>query len=112
MTEFLILYNAPTSLKDKCKDMSEDDMSKMMQAWMSWAEKCGDHLVDMGAPIANAKRLDTSGTTISNSESGGYSIMQADNVAKIEELLKENPHLQWGEGCYIEIHEKMPLPKC
>ena len=64
------------------------------------------------APIANAKRLDTSGTTTSNSESGGYSIMQADNVAKIEELLKQNPHLQWGEGCYIEIHEKMPLPKC
>ena len=112
MTQFLVLYLAPASLKDKCKDMSEEDMSKMMQSWMSWAEKCGEHLVDMGAPIANAKRLDTSGSTSSDSEAGGYSIMQADSVTKIEELLKDNPHLSWGEGCYIEIHEKMPLPKC
>ena len=112
MTEFLILYHAPASLKDKHKDMSQDDMSKMMQAWMSWAESCGENLVEMGAPVGNAKRLDTSGTTSSNSEAGGYSIMQADSVAKIEELLKNNPHLQWGEGCYIEIHEKLPLPKC
>ena len=44
------------------------------------------------------KRLDPSGTTTSNSETGGYSIMQANNVAKIEELLKDNPHLSWGEG--------------
>ena len=38
--------------------------------------------------------------------------MQADNVAKIEELLKENPHLGMGDGSHVEIHEKMPLPKC
>ena len=112
MTEFLILYHAPKSLEDKCKNMSKEDMSKMMQAWMKWAEKCGEHLLDMGSPIANAKRLDTSGSTPSSSEAGGYSIMKADSATKIEELLKENPHLAWGEGCYIEIHEKMPLPKC
>lgn len=112
MTEFLVLYLAPKSAQEKCKDMSQEDMSKMMQAWMTWAENCGDHLVDMGAPIANGKRLDTSGSTTSGSEAGGYSIMQADSVTKIEELLKNNPHLAMGEGSYIEIHEKMPLPKC
>ena len=112
MTEFLILYNAPKSLQHNCEDMSEENMSKIMQSWMKWAEACGDHLLDLGAPLANGKRLDTSGITVSNSEVGGYSIMQADNVAKIEDLLKDNPHLAWGEGCYIEIHEKLPLPKC
>ena len=112
MTEFLILYLAPKSAQEKCKDMSQEEMSKMMQAWMTWAENCGDHLVDMGAPITNGKRLDTSGSTSSSSEAGGYSIMQADSVTKIEELLKSNPHLAMGEGSCIEIHEKMPLPKC
>ena len=112
MTEFLVLYHAPKSLHEKHKDMSEEDMSKMMQAWMKWAESCGEHLLDRGAPVANARRLDTSGSTSSSSEAGGYSIMQADSITKIEELLKNNPHLEWGEGCYIEIHEKMPLPKC
>jgi len=92
--------------------MSPDELSKMMEAWTKWVEKCGEHLLDMGAPLANGKGLDTTGSTASSSDVCGYSIMQADNVAKIEELLKENPHLNFGEGSNIEIHEKMPLPKC
>jgi len=112
MTEFIVLYKAPKSAADTCKNMSPDEMSKMMEAWMKWVENCGEHLLDMGAPLANGKRLDTTGSTSSSSEVCGYSIMQADNVAKIEELLKENPHLNFGEGSNIEIHEKMPLPKC
>jgi len=112
MTEFLVLYHASKSAKEKFGEMSPEEMSKTMEAWMKWAENCGEHLVDMGAPLGNGKHLDTTGSTSSSSEVGGYSIMQADNVAKIEELLKENPHLKWGNGFYAEIHEKMPLPKC
>ena len=112
MTEFIVLYSAPKSAKEKMHQMPPDEMSKVMQAWMKWAESCGEHLVDMGSPLGNGKHLETSGSTSSSSEIGGYSIMQADNVAKIEELLKGNPHLTWGDGFYIEIHEKMPLPKC
>ena len=92
--------------------MSPDEMSKMMESWMKWATNCGDHLVDMGSILGNGKHLDTSGSTSSSSDVKGYSIMQADNVAKIEELLKENPHLGMGSGSHVEIHEKMPLPKC
>jgi len=112
MTEFIALYYAPKSAEDKCKDMNPEEMSKMMEAWMKWAENCGQHLADMGSPLSNGKRLDTSGSTSSGSEVKGYSIMQADNVTKVEELLKENPHLGWGDVFYIQIHEKMPLPKC
>ena len=112
MTEFIVLYYAPKSAQDKCKNMSPDEMSKMMEAWMKWATNCGDHLVDMGSILGNGKHLDTSGSTSSSSDVKGYSIMQADNVAKVEELLKENPHLGMGDGFHIEIHEKMPLPKC
>ena len=48
MTEYIILYNAPKSLQHNCENMSEEDMSKMMQAWMKWAENCGEHLLDLG----------------------------------------------------------------
>ena len=112
MTEFTVIYYAPKSAQDKCKDMSPDEMSKMMEAWMKWVESCGEHLIDMGSPLSNGKHLDTTGSTPSSSEVCGYSIMQADNVAKIEELLKENPHLGMGAGFHVEIHEKMPIPKC
>ena len=112
MTEFIVLYFASKSAQDKCKDMSPDEMSKMMEAWMKWVKNCGEHLVDMGSMLSNCKHLDTTGSTSSSSEVCGYSIMQADNIAKIEELLKENPHLGMGDGVHVEIHEKMPLPKC
>ncbi len=108
MTEFIILYNLPKSAHNKCKDMSPDEKSKMIDAWVKWAENCGKHLIDLGAPLGNGKHLDTTGSTSSSSEVGGYSIMQADDIAKIEELLKENPHFKIGDGFYIEIHEKMP----
>ena len=112
MTEFIVIYYAPKSAQDKCKDMSPDEMSKMMEAWMKWAENCGEHLVDMGSILGNGKHLDTSGSISSSSEVGGYSIMQADNVAKVEELLKENPLHGYCDGFYFEIHEKMSCPKC
>jgi len=36
--------------------------------------------------------------------------MHADTVVKSKEL-RDNPHLTWGEGWYIEVHEKMLLLK-
>jgi hypothetical protein len=33
-------------------------MEEGMKAWMMWAEKCGDRLVDFGTPLANGLKLD------------------------------------------------------
>jgi hypothetical protein len=110
MTEFIVIYYAPTSAIEKTHNMSPEDMKKGMEAWMKWAEKCGEHLVDMGAPLGKGQRIDTSGTT-GKTEVVGYSVLQADSIAEAEDLLKEHPHLEWADGCYIEVHEKMPLPK-
>ncbi len=101
MTEFLALYHASKAAKEKFGEMSSEEMSKTMEAWMKWAQNCGEHLIDMvggGAPLGNGKHLETSGSTPSSSEVGGYSIMQADNVVKIEELLKDNPHLTYSSS--------------
>ena len=59
MTEFIVIYNAPKSAQDKCKNMSPDEMSKMMEAWMKWVENCGEHLIDIGTPLSKGKHLDT-----------------------------------------------------
>ena len=110
MTEFIVIYYSPQSAMEKMKNTSPEDMKKGMEVWMKWAEKCGEHLVDMGAPLVGGKHIDTSGNTSSKTEVSGFSILQADNMAKAEELLKDHPHLAWADGCYIEVHEKMPLP--
>ena len=52
-----MIYNAPKSAQDKCKDMSPDEMSKMMEAWMKWVKNCGEHLVDMGSMLSNSNIL-------------------------------------------------------
>ena len=111
MAEFIVVYYAPQTAMEKMKNTSPEDMKKGMESWMKWAEKCGEHLVDMGAPLANGKRIDASDTiTPSKTEVGGYSVLKADSMAKVAELLKGHPHLKWADGCYIEVHEKMPLP--
>ena len=111
MTEFIVIYYAPQSAIEKMHSMSPEDMKKGMEGWMKWAEKCGKHLVDMGAPLGKGQHIDASGTTLSKTEVTGYSILQADSMAKAEELLNGHPHLGWTDGCYIEVHEKMPLPQ-
>jgi len=95
----------------KTHNMSPEDMKKGMEAWMKWAEKCGEHLVDFGAPLGPRQQINTSGTSPSKTEVTGYSILQADSMAEAEGLLKGHPHLEWADGCLIEVHEKMPLPK-
>jgi len=78
---------------------------------MKWVEKYGEHLVDMGAPLGNGQRIDASGTASSKAKVAGYSILQADSMAEAEELLKGKPHLGWEDDRFIEVHEKIPLPK-
>jgi hypothetical protein len=112
MAEFIVIYYAPQSAKEKMKNMSPEDMKKGMEPWMKWAEKCGEHLVDMGSPLGNGQHIDASGTTSSKIEVAGYSVLKAESMAEAENLLKGHPHLEWGDGCYIEVHEKMPMPKC
>jgi len=65
----------------------------------------------MGSTLGNARHVDASGAASSKTEVVGYSILQADSMAEAEDLLKEHPHLGWADGCYIEVHEKTPMPK-
>jgi len=110
MKEFIVIYYAPSSAREKMKNSSPEDMKKGMESWMRWAEKCGKHLVDWGAPLDTGRHIDSSGTTSGKTQVAGYSLLQADSMAEAEKLLKGHPHLDWVDGCYIEVHEKMPLP--
>lgn len=34
----------------------------------------------------------------------------ANSMDEAKELLQGHPHLEWAEGCEIEVHESLPLP--
>ena len=82
-----------------------------MKAWMAWAQKCGDKLVDMGTPLGNGITLGPGGSSASSaSRIIGYSILQANNMEEARGLLKDHPHLDWNAECEIDVLESLAMP--
>ena len=79
---------------------------------MQWAQKCGDHLVEMGSPLMNGQQLSPDGSNHESSKNvSGYSILQAENMDAAKALLEGHPHISgWNQDATIEIHESMPIP--
>ena len=106
----MVIYHANTDAAVKMAESTPEEMQEGMKPWMEWAEKCEDGLVDMGTPLANGMKVSTSGTSPSDKNVVGYSVLQAESMEEAVEMLKNHPHLQWTEGCEVEVHEEMPLP--
>ena len=110
MKKFIVIYHAPKSAMEGMKNASPEEMEKGMEPWMIWAKKCGSGLVDIGTPLGNGQKVSKSGTAPSDKDVVGYSILQAENMQEAVEMLKAHPHLEWTDGCEIEVHESLPLP--
>lgn len=110
MKKFIVIYHASEDSAKKMASASPEEMKKGMEPWMEWAKKCGSGLVDMGAPLANGKKVTKKGTSPSDKDVVGYSVLQAESMEKAVEMLKRHPHLDWTDSCEIEVHESMPLP--
>ncbi|QCK15785.1 hypothetical protein DCC35_14035 [Mangrovivirga cuniculi] len=102
----------PNDVLAKTQNTPPEEAKKGMERWQQWAEKCEDHLVDLGNPLANGEKINVDGSTEkSEREVVGYSILQAKDINHAKELLKDHPHLSgWDDSCEIEVHEAMDLP--
>ena len=108
----MVIYNAPKNGMQQSDGMSSKDKKKEMEQWHSWANKCGDKLVDMGAPLTAGITLNPDGNSSdSNNSVVGYSILQAENMENAKSLMKDHPHLKWNADCGIEIHETVVMPE-
>ncbi len=110
MKKFIVIYHASETALEAMANATPEDMQKGMEPWMAWATKCGTSLVDMGAPLSGGQKLSKSGSSASEKQVVGYSILQADDMDAAKALLAGHPHLDWADGCEIEVHESMPLP--
>ncbi len=110
MKKFFVFYHAPQSWSEGMKNASPQDMQKGMEQWMEWAKKCGNGLVDMGTPLGNAHKMSKDYHGSSKSDIVGYSILQAESWVEVKKMIEGHPHLAWGSGCEIEIHESLPVP--
>ena len=107
MKNFVVIYHAPASFMEQAQNASPEEMQEGMKAWHEWAAKCGEALVDFGAPLVGGQKLSTSGSSSSDKGVLGYSILQAEDMDGAKALLQSHPHLQWTAGCEIEVHETM-----
>jgi hypothetical protein len=111
MKKFMVLYHAPIDAQAQMADTPPEAQAEGMKAWMTWAQKCGDSLVDLGSPLMNGTQIKPDGNNQNSSrEVAGYSVLQAENIQAAMDLMQGHPHLGWNAGCSIEIHEVMPLP--
>ena len=111
MKKFIVVYYAPTDAARRMAEIPKEEQAKGMEAWMQWAKRCGDKLVDLGSPLMNGKQLSASGkSTDSKKEVSGYSILQASGMDEAIKLLQGHPHLGWNPACSIEVYETMPIP--
>ena len=107
MTKFMVLYRSSTSARDQMASATPEQMKAGKEAWMQWAGKAGDAVVDLGAPLAPAAHLGPGSSDAG--EISGYSIMQADSAAALGGVLDGHPHLSMP-GNSIDVLDLLSMP--
>jgi hypothetical protein len=110
MKKFLVLYRASASGFEQMQKATPEQQKAGMDAWMAWSKKAASSIVDMGAPLGKAMRVQKSGAASPTANDlGGYSVLQAESKEALAKNLEGHPHFMMPDGS-IDIVEIMPIP--
>ena len=110
MKKFLVIYNAPAEAMAKMATATQEEKMAGMGAWMDWKASVGDAVLNFGSPLKPGERILPDGSVQSaGTETTGYSEVQAESLEAVKAMLKSHPHLQWEDGCAIEVYECIPM---
>ncbi len=107
MAKFMVLYRSSTSAREQMANATPEQMKAGMDAWMTWAGKAGEAIVDLGAPLAPAGHVGAGSPAAA--DLSGYSILQAHSARAVEAILDGHPHLDMP-GSSIEVLELLAMP--
>ena len=96
MKKFLVLYKAPLASFEQMMQATPEQQKAGMDAWMAWAGKVGDALVDFGMPLGSSKHIESGSAGDGSNPASGFSILQADSLDAATGLAKNSPVLQGG----------------
>jgi len=108
MAKYLVLYRASADAMAQMAITPPEQSQAGMEAWMQWAGKAGNALVDLGAPLASVTTIGSDGGT--DLPIAGFSILEADSNDAVTKLLKDHPHSQMPGPTAIEVLEFQPIP--
>jgi len=112
MSEFLYVYRGGIDPSSR----SPEEMQRVMQKWMTWMQGLAEkgHLKDRGNPLERQGKL-VSGTSKTVTDGpyaekdlvGGYSLIEARDLAQAAELSKGCPILENGGA--VEVRPIMQM---
>lgn len=109
MKKFVVLYVAQQSAQAQMAESSPEAAQEGMKAWMEWAGRAGDGIVDMGSPLGAGTEITATGAAEAPAGVAGYGIIQADDLAGAQALLDGHHHLMMP-GASIQVYETLDLP--
>jgi hypothetical protein len=102
MTTYLLAYMGGTMPE------TEAEQQEQMAAWGAWFGSLGEAVVDGGNPFNGSLSVTSAGTSEgAGSGLGGYSLVQADDLAAAAALAKGCP-LVAGGGT-VDVYETIPM---
>ncbi|MBX2866540.1 hypothetical protein KTR10_01080 [Candidatus Kaiserbacteria bacterium] len=104
MKKYLAVFVAPPEAYDKMKSMSPEDSKAEMDQWNVWMEAHKEHVVDPGAPVGSAKRVNSEGVTDMRNTIGGYMIVQAETHEEAARIFEDSPSHGMEDGA-IDVME-------
>lgn len=117
MSEFLFLYRNSPAAREAAMGTPEQ-RQKNMQRWMAWMRdlEAKGHLKNAGQPLDPAAKVVRGGTRAVTDGPfvelkdviGGYSIIEAKDLAQAAELAKACPGLDGAEGS-VEVRPVLTL---
>lgn len=100
MSKYMVFYNTTAAMRAQMAQIPPEQAGAGMQEWMTWGERVGERLVDMGSPLENDGEADV--------QVSGYSIINADSQEQLDGLLQGHPHT--AAGGTISTQKFMDMP--
>jgi hypothetical protein len=99
MAKFLVTYHGAGAPR------SEEEKQQAMVSFMAWVNRVGSALVDPGAPLGGSAVVSSQGVAdgVAEGPAGGYSILEADDLAAAAELLRDHPFI--GRGGALQVSQ-------
>lgn len=110
MPKYLVLYKTTVPPEEMMANSTPEQMEAGMQAWMEWAQRTGDALLDMGSPLGHGQRVTADGASDGGAHVGGFSVLQADSADDATALVKDHPHFMTPGEPSILVLEYLPVP--
>jgi hypothetical protein len=110
LTKFLVLYRSSVSAGDQMANITPEQAQAGMDAWMQWAGKATEQIVDLGSPLAPVTVIGQGSAPSNGQQISGFSILQAESRDAVTGVLEQHPHFHSPGESSIEILEFLPMP--